>query len=73
MDKPLGQRSPEWATDDPFFSGATAFLMAVKDAWRNPTVHVEINYDEEKALDVWNSVKAFMRHLATKLGEEPRS
>ncbi len=31
----------------------TANLRAVKDAWRNPTMHVDIDYDEEKATDVW--------------------
>ncbi len=67
--KPLGQRAPEWAKDDVFFSGAAATLMAVKDAWRNPTMHVETNYDEERARDVWNCVRAFMRHIATKLRE----
>ena len=43
--------------------------MAVKDAWRNPTMHVEITYTEEMALDVFRHVQAFMRHLATKLSE----
>ncbi len=69
LGKPLAQRAPEWAANDAFFSGATGTLMAVKDAWRNPTMHVEISYDEERALDVWNCVKAFMRHLATNLHE----
>jgi len=69
LTKPLAQRAPEWANDDAFFSGAAATLMAVKDAWRNPTMHVEITYDEEKAADVWNCVGAFMRHIADKLHE----
>lgn len=69
LQKPRHERSPEWAADDLFFAEATANLRAVKDAWRNPTMHVEIVYDGERALDVWNSVRAFMRHLATKLTE----
>jgi len=67
--KPLGQRSAEWQADEPFFSGAAARLRAVKDAWRNPTMHVETNYTEEASLDVLNHAQAFMRHLATKLHE----
>lgn len=67
--KPLAQRSPEWQQDEPFFSGTSARLMAVKDAWRNPTMHIERMYTEETALDVFNHVQAFMRHLATKLKE----
>jgi hypothetical protein len=46
-------------------------LRAVKDAWRNPTMHVRIAYDEEESRDVWNTVRVFMRHLATKLEEAP--
>lgn len=60
-------RCAEWRADDQFFSAATANLLAVKDAWRNPTMHVEINYTEETALDVFNVVKSFMRTLAKSL------
>jgi hypothetical protein len=64
---PLKDRSAEWKTDDQFYSDATANLRAVKNAWRNPTMHVRASYDDEQALDVMNAVKGFMRHLATKL------
>jgi hypothetical protein len=63
----VGKRCLEWRSDDLFFSSATANLRAVKNAWRNPTMHVERNYDDEEALDVMNAVKGFMKHLATKL------
>lgn len=69
LQKPYKERSETWKADDVFYSEATANLRSVKDAWRNPTMHVEHIYDEEKALDVFNSVRAFMRHLATKLSE----
>lgn len=65
---PLAQRSPEWRADDQFFSAVTERLMAVKDAWRNPTMHVEKKYTPEEAEDIWNSTRAFMRQVATKLG-----
>lgn len=61
------QRSAEWNADPTFFSEATAQLRAVKDAWRNPTMHVEASYDEERTLDIWNAVSAFMRSLARKM------
>jgi hypothetical protein len=66
---PYAQQSSEWQQHQQFFAEATANLRAVKDAWRNPTLHVEQFYDEEKALDVWNAVRAFMKHLATILSE----
>lgn len=53
-----------------FYSGVTQNLASIKDAWRNPTMHsIAATYDERQALDVRNSVGAFMRHLATKLKE----
>jgi len=66
---PHDKRTPEWQRHPQFFADATANLRAVKDAWRNPTLHVEQFYDEEKTLDVWNAVKAFIRHLATVLSD----
>ncbi len=65
--KPLKDRSVEWRADEAFYSTATANLRAVKDAWRNPTMHVERTYNEDTALEVWNAVQAFMRHLSIKL------
>jgi hypothetical protein len=67
--KPIADRRPEWRTDDLFYSNATANLRAVKDAWRNPTLHVEVDYDDERALEILNAVKSFMRHLALRCGE----
>ena len=69
LGKERSKRSPEWAADDVFFSGAATMLMGVKTAWRNPTMHVDINYDEEQVLDIWDQVRSFMRHIATKLSE----
>ena len=69
LQKPYAQRSPEWQANPQFFSEATANLRAVKDAWRNPTLHIDLSYDEERARDVWNVVGAFLRHLATHLSE----
>jgi len=69
VQKPIAQRAPEWAAHDHFFSEAQANLRVVQFAWRNPTMHVEINYDPEKASDVMQAVKAFMRHLASVLSE----
>jgi len=51
------------------FENIQADLMAVKNAWRNPTMHVENIYDEERARDVFNAVRGFMRHLAHHLDE----
>jgi len=67
--KPLRDRSAEWKSDEKFFSTATATLRAVKDAWRNPTMHVERRYDEDEAREVYAAARGFMRHIAKKLTE----
>lgn len=52
-----------------FFENVQADLMVVKNAWRNTTMHVENAYDEERAEDIYNAVKGFMRHLANHVDE----
>jgi hypothetical protein len=51
------------------FSEAAAQIGHIKNAWRNTTMHVDRRYNEEVAHDIFNAVKAFMRHLATRLKE----
>jgi hypothetical protein len=63
------QRSAQWQKHDAFYCGATERLLAVKDAWRNPTMHVERSYAAEEARDIWTGVRAYMRQLATVLHE----
>ena len=70
LQKPIKDRSPEWHADERFFATATANLRAVQYAWRNPTLHVENHYGEEEAREIYRAVRGFMRHLATKLGEQ---
>jgi hypothetical protein len=41
-----------------------ASLHAVKDAWRNPTMHPKATYTEEEAKEIFDNVKSFMRRLA---------
>lgn len=44
--------------------GVRASLHAVKEAWRNPTMHdITRTYTEEEAQDIWDCVRAFMHRL----------
>jgi len=52
-----------------FYRDSVTMLTTVKHSWRNPTMHPKNVYTEEEALDIWNSVRVFMRHLATDLSE----
>ena len=67
------ERRDLFKTDEQFCAESAALLRAVKIAWRNPTMHVENIYDQEKALDVFNAVKGFMRHLARHISEKPKN
>jgi len=59
--------SDEW-TD--FYRDIIARLHAVKDAWRNPTMHFDRSYSQDEAKDIFAMVSSFIRHLAVKLKEE---
>ena len=61
----------EWKQIRSFYAEAATHFRMVKDAWRNHTMHIKAFYGEEEAKDILNSVRAFMRHLATKLHEGP--
>ncbi len=61
---------PTWTADKrKFFENVQSDLQIVKTAWRNPTMHVENIYDDDRAEDIFNSVKSWMRHLAKHLDE----
>lgn len=48
-----------------FLSETRLHIHAIKDAWRNPTVHeVAKTYDEQQATRVYRAVWALMGHLA---------
>ncbi len=54
----------EW-TD--FYAEIVAKGYAVKDAWRNNTMHLENKYTLEEAEDIFRAVRGFFRHISTKL------
>jgi hypothetical protein len=56
-----------WPPKRQFFVDMQAHLFAVKNAWRNPSMHLEKKYNEKEALRIYNAVKDFMEHLATHL------
>jgi hypothetical protein len=52
------------------YSEAATHFMHIKDAWRNHTMHIGQIYTDEKAQQIFDSVKAFMQVLATQVGEK---
>jgi hypothetical protein len=62
-------KSPEWKTEEPFYRDVAANLHAVRRAWRNPTMHIVNHYDGDEAEEIFLAVRAFMRHIASKLAQ----
>jgi hypothetical protein len=60
---------PDWKVEQQFRSEAAAHFRLLKDAWRNHAMHSHARYDVRQAMEIWQSVQAFMRHLATRLSE----
>jgi hypothetical protein len=60
---------PQWNADKAFFEQAYGSLHAVKDAWRNTTMHLEKVYDSDGAEHIYRMVRAFMEQLSAKLQE----
>lgn len=55
--------------DEKWFSEAASHFRVMKNGWRNYAQHLHERYDEERAVTIYDSVRAFMRHLASRLAE----
>jgi len=58
------------ARDGALFEELYASLDAVKNPWRNATMHVERKYTDDEAEHVFVAVKGFMMKLASRCDEE---
>jgi len=52
-----------------WFSEAATQFHFMKSAWRNYAQHLKHTYDEDRATEIYDAVRTFMRHLATRLNE----
>jgi hypothetical protein len=55
--------------DGEFFEALYASLDAVKNPWRNATMHVEKKYTDDEAEHIFVAVKGFMKALASRCDE----
>lgn len=60
-----GKRTP----DEAFYAEIVHAFDRVKRAWRNSSMHVDKTYTPERATDIFESIKSFMAHLATRIHE----
>jgi hypothetical protein len=68
----LRDKKGTWATasEADFFDGLYIALDRVRNVWRNATMHVENKYLEDEALEIFETVRAFMKRLASRLDED---
>lgn len=57
MKEHIDSKKKDTAFDTAFYENMHAQLHVIKNAWRNPTMHVERDYDEIEAKDIFNGVK----------------
>ncbi len=55
--------------DEQFYAEAAITFDGMRRAWRNPTMHPDKSYSQQRAEEILLSVKSFMIHLSTKLRE----
>jgi hypothetical protein len=60
-------KTPEWLANEKFYRDVSGDLLTIKQAWRNPTMHVERKYDIEEAEQVMLAVRTFMQRMAKNL------
>jgi hypothetical protein len=65
-------KTKSWKAIEPFHKEILGDLIAVKTAWRNPTVHIVNDYDAEEGERAYHAVRGFMQKLAKRVGEAGR-
>jgi hypothetical protein len=62
-------QSARHSGDGQFFESAYASLAAMRNPWRNATMHFDNTYNREEARYIFETVRQFMRHLAQRMDE----
>jgi len=72
MDRRNKATHPQWNnhSDSAIFNEVYVSLDAVRNAWRNPVMHVEGKYTVEEATHVFGAVGGFMRKLSLLADED---
>ena len=61
----------EWKDKgEPFFAEAATHFRFIKNGWRNHAMHGRDIYTEERAEEIYDSVRSLMNHLSERLSEE---
>ena len=64
----ISGKGKAWPKQD-IYTALLATLVAVKDSWRNQTMHVASSYDEAQALSILRNTKDFVSRLSNVMDE----
>jgi hypothetical protein len=70
IDKKWPKMADRMSGDGQFFESLYVSLDAVKNPWRNATMHVENKYTDDEAQHIFFAVKGFMKKIASRMDEE---
>ena len=59
-------KAAAWKRKEPFYKQVLGDLTSIKTAWRNPTMHVSIEYSPEDATTIYKAVMGLMEKMAHK-------
>jgi hypothetical protein len=60
-------KSPEWEEKEVFYRDLSGDLMTIKQAWRNPAMHLDRRFSTDEAELIFVAVKSFMQRIAHNL------
>ena len=66
IEQPHGDKPPSWRRKEAFYKEVMADLVAIKYAWRNPTMHIVDEFDVDRAAKVYGAIESLIKHLAEK-------
>jgi hypothetical protein len=59
------KKTSKWKKLEPLYRDLSGDLITIKQAWRNPTMHIERRYLADEAEEIFKATKTFMGRLAT--------
>lgn len=57
----------DWKRDEKVYRDISSDLITIKQAWRNPIMHVDRDFSIEEAVEIFRAVQSFMQRLAAQL------
>jgi hypothetical protein len=67
---PRKKKTAKWKKAEAFYRDVSGDLVTIKQAFRNPTMHVVRKYSADEAEEVFRAVRTFMKRLADGFKEQ---